>query len=94
MPEEQVEDKNMLLRRAAFGKQIEEFWTSDIGNYILNRIDSEVVAAFKEIKDCDPKDGKVVQMIQNKIYRVESIKGWLEDAVIDGLQAVKELNDF
>ena len=90
---EDTDDKVMLLRRAAFGKQVEEFWTSDIGNYLMNRIDSEVVGAFKEIKNCDPKDGKLVQTIQNKIYRSESIKSWLEDAIVDGLQSFKELED-
>lgn len=93
MPEEQNEDRNSLLDRAAFGKQVEEFWTSHIGNYIMNRIDSEVVSAFAEIKLADPKDGKMVQTIQNKIYRAESIKGWLQDAIVDGLQAIKELED-
>ena len=88
MPEEQNEDRNSLLDRAAFGKQVEEFWTSHIGNYMMNRINAEVEEAFKEIKACDPKDGKLVQTIQNKIYRAESVKGWLEDAIIDGLQAI------
>jgi hypothetical protein len=90
---EDTDDKVMLLRRAAFGKQVEEFWSSDIGNYLLNRLDSEVVEAFGEIKVCDPKDGKTVQHIQNKIYRAESIKVWLTDAVCDGLQSFKELED-
>jgi hypothetical protein len=90
---EDTDDKNMLLRRAAFGRQVEEFWASDIGNYILNRIDSEVVSAFQELKTCDPKDGKVVQTIQNRIYRAESIKDYLADSIVDGLQAFKELED-
>jgi hypothetical protein len=90
---EDTDDKNMLLRRAAFGRQVEEFWASDIGNYVLNRIDSEVVSAFGELKICDPKDGKEVQSLQNKIYRAESIKNYLADAIVDGLQSFKELED-
>jgi hypothetical protein len=93
MPEEQNEDRNSLLNRAAFGKQVEEFWKSDIGAYMLRRINSEITEAFEEIKTVDPKDGKLVQNIQNKIYRAESIQGWLEDAIVSGLQSFQELEE-
>lgn len=80
--------RDVLIRRATFGKQVETFLVSDIGRYMLARADHAIVMAFNELKHCDPKDGKLVQQWQNQIWRAESIKDWLGDAVADGLTAI------
>lgn len=90
---EETESREMLLRRAAFGKQVEQFLQSDVGRYLTARADEEVNAAFAEFKSADPRDGKNLEKIQNKIFRAESFKGWLADAVMDGVTAFNVLTD-
>ena len=88
-----TEEHDILIRRAAFGKQVEMFFNSDIGKYLLARSDSDIADAFNAMKVCDPKDGKMVQHYQNQIWRAESIRNWLEDCVVDGLNAINILDD-
>ena len=90
---ENNENRDLLLRRAAFGQQVEAFWTSDIGGYLIARIESGLEASFDQLKVCDPKDGRIVQALQNEIWKAETLKQWLTDAVVDGLAAVNILND-
>ena len=85
--------KQELYDRAAFGKQVEAFWTSDIGDYIMKRIASEVDDGFEKFKHADPRNGKELELIQNQINRAESIKAWLSDAVVDGLTAIEVLQE-
>lgn len=90
---EEIDSKELLLRRAAFGKQIEQFMSSDIGKYLLARAADEVIEAFDELKKCDPRDGKTVEKFQNRIYRAESFRQWLMDAVLDGINAFNIIED-
>lgn len=90
---DEQESKELLIRRAVFGKQVENFLSSDEGKYLLHRADNDVQTAFEGLKSCDPKDGKMVQTFQNMIYRAESVKQWLTDAVVDGLNATNIIED-
>ena len=92
MSEEQ-NDNVLLMRRAIFGQQVSQFMNSDIGRYMMDRVEAEVKEAFEGLKNCDPKDGKLVQSHQNKVWKAETIKGWLEDAVCDGLAAMNVINE-
>jgi hypothetical protein len=87
------EGKELLLRRAAFGKQCEQFMVSDVGRYLLARAEDEAAAGFNEFKRADPRDGKMLEKVQNKILRAEGFKQWLEDAVVDGLAAFNVLQE-
>ena len=90
---EEIESKELLLHRAAFGKQVEQFLNTDIGKYLMNRATDEVIDAFSEFKKCDARDGKTIEKVQNKIYRAESFKQWLTDAVLDGVTAYNIIED-
>jgi hypothetical protein len=93
MNNEEIESKELLLRRAAFGKQVEQFMNTDIGKYLMHRATEEVIEAFAEFKKCDAREGKAIEKVQNKIYRAESFKSWLTDAVLDGVAAYNILED-
>jgi hypothetical protein len=82
-----TEENEALYRKAAFGKIIEDFQSSDIGIYLIRRAESEAEQAIEKLKTCDPKDGKVVQSLQNEVWKAESFQKWLADAILDGLQA-------
>lgn len=93
---DQIDDQNSketLIAIATFGRQVEEFWNSDVGKFLLKKINKDIMSAFEELKSCDPKDGKLVQTLQNKIYRAESVQEWLGTAIVQGLQALSELDE-
>ena len=90
---QEIENRDLIIRRATFGKQVDIFMSSDIGRYMINRAAEESRSAFEEFKKCDSSNINNVQRLQNKILRSENIQQWLEDAVIDGLHAIKIMED-
>jgi hypothetical protein len=85
------EEREELLERAGFGKQIESFWSSRIGEYLQGRAEEEYVTGITDLKTADPQDWKTVQKLQNKVWLAERFKGWLSEAVIDGLKSMELL---
>lgn len=73
------------LERAIFGKQVEEFWDSEIGQYLLARALQEYNTALEELKVCH----NIADMftLQGKVWRAESFQNWLSAAITDGLKA-------
>ena len=82
-----------LLERAQFGKQIEAFWGSDIGNYLHARAQDCYNAALAELKTVDPTDAAKVMRLQGEIWKAEVFQTWLSEAVIDGLKALELLDE-
>lgn len=80
-----------LLDTAAFGKQVEEFTQSDVGKYMLRKAEIEYKEALLQFKTLDPFDHKEVGQCQLKMNRALSIRGWLSEAVSQGLEAMKQL---
>lgn len=90
---EGVEDRDLLIRRATFGKQVDIFMSSDIGRYMVSRATDEAEEALQAFKTCDPTDTNKVRELQHTILQAEKVKRWLEDAVQDGLQAINIIED-
>ena len=87
MTEHQAE----LWERAAFGKQVELFWGSQIGIYLQNRARECYTAGISELKAVDPMDAKAVMAAQNKVWQAEQFERWLSEAVLDGAKALELL---
>jgi hypothetical protein len=85
------EEVQELLERAQFGKQIEQFWGSRIGAYLQARADELYSTALEQLKTVDPEDTKAIRKLQNEIFKAESFKTWLSDAVTDGLKSLELL---
>lgn len=81
-------ERQELLERASFGKQVELFWGSAVGQYLENRALEEYTQAITELKTVDPTDFRKVLMLQSKVWRAESFKEWLSQAVTDGLKSL------
>ena len=88
---ERANQEQELYDRAAFGKQIEQFWGSPIGNYLQSRARECYTAGVLGLKSCDPTDWRVVQGFQNQIAKSEDFEKWLSDGVADGLKALEIL---
>lgn len=87
------EDRELIVRRAMFGKQVDIFMSSDIGKYLLARAKDESDQAFEAFKKCDSSNSVEVLRIQNIITQSDKFKSWLDEAVTDGLQALDILED-
>lgn len=87
------EDRELIVKMAVFGKQVDQFMSTDIGRYLLDRSDDEAVKALTAFKTCDPTDVNTVIKLQNIIKQSENFRLWLDEAVTDGLKALNILED-
>ena len=81
-------DEQELFGRALFGKQIQQFWDSDVGAYLRTRAQECYTAAIRKLKDCDPTDSKTVARLQAEVWRAESFEDWLSEGIVDGLKSM------
>ena len=87
------EEQQLVVQQAILGKQIEEFFSSDVGKYLLRRADIDREDALLELARCDPEDAKAIRGLQNKVLVSEKVRGWLEQAVLRGLQAIEIIDE-
>lgn len=90
---EEPNDNIPLIQKAVFGRQVEEFLNTDIGRFMVTRAEQSAESAMEKLKTCDPRDGKIVQSLQNEIWKAESFQEWMAIAIMDGLRAHKLLED-
>ncbi len=79
-----------LWNIAILGKQVDEFMSSQIGKYMLSRADSEYMDGVERLKVCTAD-----QLIetQSRVLRAQSIRQWLEEAVVSGLKALELIEE-
>ncbi|GAC1457377.1 MAG: hypothetical protein NVSMB70_01120 [Chamaesiphon sp.] len=80
-----------LYDRAAFGKQIENFWSSPIGGYLRARANDCYTAGLVKLKSVDATNTADVMKAQNEVKVAEQFIDWLEEGVQEGLQALNLL---
>ena len=81
-------ENDELYARAAFGKQVELFWSSAVGAYLRARAQEVYNAAIAELKSCDPTDTKKIVKLQSDIFKAEALETWLSEAILDGIKAL------
>ena len=85
------DDVVQLLDLAVFGKEVEEFFDTNAGRYLLQCADVEAAQGYELLKSVDPTDYKAVANAQAKVWRGESFKQWLGEAIASGLEAAFSL---
>ena len=86
-------DVEVLVDVAVLGKQVQNFFDSDIGKFLLHRAKMEYDGGIKALKQTDPTDTRAIIVAQNAVWRAESIKDWLDEAILAGLKAEVVLED-
>ena len=81
-----------LFERAGFGKEVELFWGSGIGQYLRNRAQECYSDAIEALKAVDPTDYRAVMKAQNEVRVAQMFEQWLSQAVLDGLKALELLD--
>lgn len=91
MDQESQDQKHALLERAAFGRQVEEFWNSDIGKYLHRNASACYSSAIEELKKVNPADPGAVLKAQGDAKNAERFIIWIEEAIARGLEALNLL---
>lgn len=87
-PQFETTEEEDLYERAAFGQNIEAFWSSAVGKYLRNRAQECYTDGIKKLKSVDPADTKAVQAAQNEVKVAEWFEDWLQQGIRDGLLAM------
>lgn len=86
-------DVETLKAEAILGRDAEEFIVSELGKYIVARVDQEREAAVVNLLKTNAWRRRRIQELQNQIWRCDTFKSWLGDVVIRGKQAISVLED-
>ena len=78
---------------ATFGRQVEDFLRSDIGDYLLQCAKRKESEALEQLKRVYPWRRRRIQQLQNEIAMAEDIQGWLGDAIASGHAALEQLKE-
>jgi hypothetical protein len=84
-------ETDALFESAVFGKQVENFLGSEIGDYLLAKAKNEEQEAIHQISKVAPWRRRRIQELQNHIWRAQQFQIWLADAIADGQQATRLL---
>lgn len=79
--------------RIELGVKAEEFMTSDIGRYLMNRASREASGALLKLSSVDPDDSKTIRDLQTKIKRCDDLERWLDEAIQVGKSEYISLSD-
>lgn len=86
--QEDREQTEALMEVAAFGRAVNDFWDSPIGQYLLEKSLEEYNSALEEFKKCTPTDSTAIMNIQGRMWRAESFKDWLSQSITAGIKAL------
>lgn len=79
------------VRWAVFGRKVEYFLSSEIGEHIVARAKAESEEAMAEFKEADPFDGPAMAKIQARAKLADTVIGWLAEAIRAGESATEQL---
>lgn len=82
-----------IVETAVFGKQVEYFLNSQIGQYLLNHARQQSGEASDKLKRVSPWRRRRIQELQNTIACWEAFENLLVGAVQDGEQATRLLEE-
>jgi hypothetical protein len=81
------------VRWAVFGKQVEDFLQSDIGNYLVQCAKEKEAEAMEQLKRVYPWRRRKIQQLQNEIAIAENFQAWLGDAIVTGHASLEQLKE-
>lgn len=80
-----------IVETAVFGKVVENFLGSDIGDFLLGKAKAEEESATRALISTSPWRRRRIQQLQNQIWRAQQFQVWLAEAILDGQQATNLL---
>ena len=87
------EETEILFDVAVLGEQVDQFFKSDIGKYLLDHAAAQEAQGLEELRRVKCNDQQAVWEAQNKVWLAEKFRAWLSDAIQAGLKAQMILED-
>jgi hypothetical protein len=91
MDPETEQQRSELYARAAFGKEVEEFWDSRIGKYLRAHAQAQYTSAIEDFKSADVSNAGELLKIQGRMLLADSFQDWLSLAITEGLRSLSML---
>ncbi len=85
-------DGRLLLAETDLGEDAAQFLTSDLGKYIIGRINIEISEFNGKLQTTFPLRWKRIMQLQNEIAMRETFKVYLLQAIQSGRSALAELS--
>lgn len=77
-----------IIAEAVLGKDAEEFIQSELGRYIIARVEQEREEAITALTTVSVWRRNRIRTLQNEVWRCDTFKSWLAETVIRGKQAL------
>jgi hypothetical protein len=78
---------------ASFGREVELFLQSDIGDFLVKRSEAEIAEAVQLLKAVSPFRRRRIAELQARIQVAERFQLWLADAIASGHNALSQLEE-
>jgi len=88
-----TEETEILFDIAVLGEQVDQFFKSDLGKYLLDHAARQEAQGLEELRRVECHDTEAVWQAQNKVWVAEKFRTWLEEAIQAGLKAQMILED-
>ena len=88
-----LDEEYLLQNTARLSVAAEHFLETELGKYLLAKADNEAETALIKLKTASPIMPEMIRELQNEIWRAESIKQWIFDAISEGQWAREELEN-
>jgi cytochrome c-type biogenesis protein CcmH/NrfF len=88
-----TEEIEILFDIAVLGEQVDQFFKSDIGKYLLDHAAAQEAQGLERLKKVKCSDAQAVWEAQSQVWVAEQFRTWLTDAIQAGLKAQMILED-
>lgn len=88
-----LDPDDINVRAATFGRIVEDFTSSPVGSYLIERAARQSLQATEELKKVDAANADEVRSLQLKARVADNVIEWLEDAIRSGHSALEQLKE-
>lgn len=92
--EQMDNDERTLYAQALLGQDADDFFSSDLGRYIIGMALQDEKAASSELREVDPTDAAKVSNLQIKANTPALAIQWLANAIEEGREALSQLEQM
>ena len=85
-------DGRLLMAETDLGEDAAQFLTSNLGRYLIGRVNIEINEFYGKLKTTFPLRWKRIMQLQNEIWKREAFKMYLIEAIQSGRSALAELS--
>jgi hypothetical protein len=82
-----LDPEDPLVRAAVFGVHVEEWIKTDVGAFVMNRVQQRVKRLEQDLRKINPTNPLDVLKLQIELKHWEDFAGWLGDAMQAGANA-------